>query len=128
MRKHKYRAWDYEEQEMLEFHNFKEFCNYYQNLGSKDLIMQYTGLLDKNGKEIYEGDIVKSYMCIKPIVVEYKIYQSDSCCVCGEDHINFAGFEFDSIPKSCLEIIGNIYENPELNDYHLEPITIKTKE
>ena len=82
--------------------------------GHEPILMQYTGLKDKNGKEIYEGDIVKSYMCIKPIVVEYKIYQSDSCCVCGEDHINFAGFEFDSIPKSCLEIIGNIYENPEL--------------
>jgi hypothetical protein len=70
-----------------------------------DPIMQYTGLKDKNGKEIYEGDIVKN-----------------SSGELGEiKWINkISSFEVDMfiLGRQCmqdnLEIIGNIYEDPEL--------------
>ena len=75
-------------------------------------LMQFTGLKDKNGKEIYEGDIVDSWLD-------------------GEHKYPWqVGFENGSFIRSCLtgypeirqlangrgdfEVIGNIYENPEL--------------
>lgn len=77
-------------------------------------IMQYTWLKDKNWKEIYEWDIVKWFynysVEIKKAVVWFRI---------GRFEIN----SFRCIPlhefllwhETKLEIIGNIYENPELN-------------
>lgn len=64
-------------------------------------LMQYTGLKDKNGKEIYEGDIVK---------------YSDGVCLPYSLPITFerGEFTFSLVPEGCLEVIGNIYENPEL--------------
>jgi len=74
----------------------------------KDIkLMQYTGSKDKNGKEIYEGDIVKGMGWDD----EYHY---------GEiKEINELGYYPDcwlgNMPGSeCWEVIGNIYENPEL--------------
>ena len=71
-------------------------------------LLQYTGLKDKNGVEIYEGYIIKSPDFDNQHVVEYKdIIQSDDMTAPG------IGFQFNSDPNE-MEIIGNIYENPEL--------------
>ena len=75
-------------------------------------IMQYTGLKDKKGREIYEGDIFKtSYGSTKFLsVVEW-----------DEINARFLGFTLERERKilyvgrePAVEVIGNIYENPEL--------------
>lgn len=74
-------------------------------------LMQYTGLKDKNGIEIYEGDIVKEIISFPDFHREerYKIeYKGESFgCTCK------GGGRY-SIQFKELEVIGNIHENPEL--------------
>lgn len=72
------------------------------------ILMQYTGLKDKNGKEIYEGDIVKAeeYVGFKNLTAEV-IYNRGRFC------LNTGTIPEDLLPE-LSEIIGNIYENPEL--------------
>src|SRR5690625_1826614 len=85
--------------------------NYGYYAGSYDYpIMQYTGLKDKNGREIYEGDILE----IKHLMG----------CETGELIFKYGAFLFDDGGYSYLgdhlanseyiKVIGNIYENPEL--------------
>ena len=68
-------------------------------------LMQYTGLEDKNGKEIYEGDIVEVMDLI--CIVEWGEYRWFFREIQKQD-IGFSGI--------CMKIIGNIYENPELKE------------
>ena len=72
---------------------------------------QYTGLEDKNGKDIYESDILKSETD-KPMVVSWNEKFASFCL----DRKGWA-FQFSLVEavdsKNC-EVIGNIYENPEL--------------
>lgn len=73
------------------------------------ILMQYTGLKDKNGVEIYEGDIValsEEYDEDRSYAIEWQIngYWLD-----GWD-----GNEYGFPDEDTLEVIGNVYENPEL--------------
>src|SRR5437899_2192026 len=67
-------------------------------------LMQYTGLKDKNGKEIYEGDILK--------------YQSNGRVSdpieFPQDYTSLVVHTQDPRWQSAVEVIGNRYENPEL--------------
>lgn len=72
------------------------------------IFQQFTGLLDKNGKEIYEGDIVKTSYTIYPIQsVEFSGGMFKLSNLCLDD----TPLYYDA--DSC-EIIGNIFENPGL--------------
>ena len=74
------------------------------------ILMQYTGLKDKNGKEIYEGDIVFSE--------SNQYYKQDEivwdCYDMGWDIGKKDSWKLRSPMSSKTEIIGSIYENPEL--------------
>ncbi len=78
-------------------------------------IMQFTGLKDKNGKEIYEGDIVKD----KPEEMKEIIYQikwNEFCArfdLWWKDGSSCIKSDLVDSP-TCYEVIGNIYENPEI--------------
>ena len=70
------------------------------------VLMQYTGLKDKNGSEIFEGDVVDIDGC-KNRVVEW---DEDWCGFYLSRELNPVGYFLSEE----YEIIGNIYENPEL--------------
>ena len=72
------------------------------------ILMQYTGLKDKNGKEIYEGDILKNDHGVFDVLWNV----SRACFSVREMHKSVGtGLHVVDIFS---EIIGNIYENPEL--------------
>jgi uncharacterized phage protein (TIGR01671 family) len=96
------------------------FWNSFLSSFRRETLGQWSGLLDKQGKEIYEGDIVKQYYG--------EIYPVEWCdCLSwdsgGSRHPGFyfkGGYEYDrgdltyGIGFEDVEVIGSIYENPEL--------------
>lgn len=90
-------------------------------LGADDInLMQYTGLKDKNGKEIYEGDICKcNYFNSSKVkqhieVVEFKAGQFDLTWTINKLFKSFRSRSHFNGHPDAFEVIGNIYENPEL--------------
>ena len=84
-----------------------------------DVIEQYTGLKDKNGKEIYEGDIIQEEIDFNSKMTDgtfrYRVYwDEEELCWClehiGNESIRHELWQFDE----STEVIGNIHENPEL--------------
>lgn len=113
-----------------------EWCSWIQECNDiihykvdKDTLGQFTGLVDKNGKEIYEGDILRGdeypYNCDGVDNYFVEIVWADNVCgfyrithkkpnstVCGISHGNWS--ELDKEDIKSFEVIGNIHDNPEL--------------
>jgi len=75
---------------------------------SPDTIGQYTGMNDKNGKEIYEGDIFKAGYFGEADVVTWDDKNARYIGRSPKGYISYVGRE------PAVEIIGNIHDNPEL--------------
>jgi uncharacterized phage protein (TIGR01671 family) len=95
----------------------KMFTPNYAYLNSEVEVMQYTGLKDKNGVEIFEGDFVSTDLSRPFLIVEYRngafMYQ---CRHNGQDYYDHMEPAFEDEKKFTKyhAVIGNIYENPEL--------------
>lgn len=128
MREIKFRAWDSHEKHMytvteLSFMKYdskpiQNGCegfwgdNHRKKFALDELnIMQYTGLKDKNGKEIYEGDIVKTKWQEKAEMVW--VEHEAAFCLKTIDDVVKDGYMY-GFKDTEMEVIGNIYENPEL--------------
>ncbi|RDH76364.1 hypothetical protein DVS77_21660 [Mycolicibacterium moriokaense] len=138
MRDIKYRVWDTQEKKMFKVYALMRLGGvspplarivgrtkvpsssrrYYPSYSSpttdmidfeRGVVMQYTGLNDKNGVGIYEGDVVTTGNGLKRIV----IYDAPGFWLAKNltDKIDIDSF---STPRAYEEVIGNIYENPEL--------------
>ena len=101
MREIRFRVWNKEEGKMKDPDNFtitlsppvkSEFLQW--------VIMQYTGLKDKNSKEIYEGDLVRCSDQVLAVKWDEKL--------CG---FTLEGLFFQNYFPSKIEVIGNIYED-----------------
>lgn len=122
----KFRVWDTYNKEMLDVQELDYADSYngqpmirttmYNDYFDTEemILMQFTGLHDKNGKEIYEGDIVE-------------LKANNGCCemigtiIYDEYDLAFELRDIEEETQECLwyaeqelEVIGNIYDNPEL--------------
>ena len=110
----KFRAWDETTSNpiMVSWADLEDSPCRYVFIESEDVtIMQYTGLKGKDGKEIYEGDILKRGDTI------FKVYFDEHCAgFYVEDYTSIIGkkFALESYIAKELYLIGNIHENKNL--------------
>lgn len=118
MRELKFRAWSEEDREyrtdlnVFRLFHGKIICTspMYNLEGDRFDVEQYTGLKDKNDKEVYEGDIVGFKWTKRLYVVTYRAY--DASFILENDEWEEAIHL--SLDKDDFEVFGNIHENPEL--------------
>jgi len=108
----KFKFWDHAEKRFInlcrvdENGKVREGNDYYDDV----IILQYTGTKDKNGKEIYEGDILKIHWRIESLNLDhyFEAVKWDSFGNCWGP---IGTLTIDSIEN---EVVGNIFENPEI--------------
>ncbi|AUS10917.1 hypothetical protein C0W65_02080 [Bacillus subtilis] len=115
MREIKFRVWDIVWKKMLTHEDLWDAPFNELFISTPDQrpynIMQYTGLKDKNGREIYEGDSILYDRNIAPSIDsrKYVVKWEDSKFV-----LTNSSETIDDFTSDIIEVIGNIYEIPEL--------------
>lgn len=116
MREIKFRAWDKQNKEMCYNDTFDEDSVYRGSLASINIslkndsfeFMQFTGLKDKNGKEIYEGDIVCLGSNFDTVIFDYGMFVLEEMSACYCRGVPLAEY------NNGITIQGNKFGNPEL--------------
>lgn len=108
-----FQAWDKNER------CIKEVCLAPRDISLDDIeLMQSTGLKDKNGKEIFEGDVIAIEVDDTGMPINARVFQNSKIGVLMfhvfEDNEDVPMVELLEDNSVAFEIIGNIYENPEL--------------
>lgn len=80
--------------------------DYYKYDVVPETVGQYTGLTDRNGKKIFEGDIIRGFMDYGPAGLLERI-------VSVGWHDKY-GYQWNYFDVDTIEVIGNIHDNPEL--------------
>ncbi len=138
MREHKYKAWNRETKTMWWFDlAWGDFAygkgsigmlpmdELNRSSGNRDnriavdpnycALLEYTGLKDKQGKEIYEGDIAKCFSFGDELPFKCDVFYNENIAAF---QIRYMGandhYVFDTLCADKLEVIGNIHENPDL--------------
>ena len=106
MKEIKFRAWNGKEMSQPQ-HLYSSF--WHKREKEIKELMQYTGLKDKNGKEIYEGDIIRIE---SDLIGEIKWNETWNCLKLSHNESN--GLFLNQEILGEIEILGNIFENPEL--------------
>jgi uncharacterized phage protein (TIGR01671 family) len=110
MREIKFRAWDYQDKSMVSGSGFRmEGAGFNYQWGFQTgthliEVMQFTGLTDRNGKEIYEGDIVKRSFGRMHDIVWHDFTAS----------FRIGRYAITAMAFQKMEVVGNIYEHPDL--------------
>lgn len=117
MKEIKFRAWveKFKEMYIVKMIDLQKEIAYFDKYNYRSFYdidpMQYTGLKDKNNKEIYEGDILSDGNNEKPYKV---IFENGSFRAEFEGDFEEYSFDLINIVAQGCEVVGNIYENPEL--------------
>lgn len=120
----KFRAWDIRNEYMF-VQKPQQLLSVFLHLveqdtiagGEKFVMMQYTGLKDKNGVEIYEGDIVRDVYWGQKEQATGQVYWKEFSWVIGKSPKHKTWWEFSPVVGEgggSVEVIGNIYKNPDL--------------